>query len=125
MTGSGQLRRLGVALGAVVLLVGLAARGGGGLGRETEKFGGQADATFTANGFLGSPAGGTSHSRVQRDLEVEKGQHGSRLDGVHGPAGLAHVSSAYVTALAAIVERAGHPERLGHILVRGPPPTSA
>jgi hypothetical protein len=114
---------LGVLLGAVVLLLGVTAGVRAGGVRETLT--GTTSPAVTTTGLFGSGAGGAADTRVQRDVEGGKRQPSSRLDGIGGSPALAQASQRWVTALAAALERAGHPERVGHILLRGPPATSA
>jgi hypothetical protein len=68
---------------------------------------------------------GALDTRLQRDIETGNGQRGSRDDALSGPPVGAQQRRAAVGALAAVLERAGHPERVGRILLRGPPVSSA
>ena len=117
-----RLPRLIPILGSVALLVGLT----GGLGGfdGAERLGSRSAATITATGFIGS-ATGAPETRVQRDVGAGERQPGWRLEGVAKPPTSARASRAWAAALAAMRERAEHPERVGHILVRGPPAASA
>jgi hypothetical protein len=121
MTGNRRPPRLGVLFGALALLVGVAA-GVRAVG-VPEKLDGSTSPAVTTTGLFG-PAAGAADTRVQRHVEIGKAQQGSRLDGVGGSAARTQASQAWVTTLAAILERAGHPERVGHILLRGPPTAS-
>lgn len=109
-------------LGVLALLVGVAA--GPGSSRESARFGPGSAPTITATGLLGS-ATSAPDARLQREIESGKGQRLSRHDALASPASIAPSTRASVQALAGALERAGHPERIGQILLRGPPATSA
>jgi hypothetical protein len=123
MIGRSRLRRFGLLLGAVVVLVGVAAgvRAPG----AADHPGGRAGPAVTATGLLGSGTSGATDTRLQRDVETGRAQQGSRLDATGSSAVSAPASRRSTAALAAVLERAGHPERFGHFLLRGPPGPSA
>jgi hypothetical protein len=123
MTGTGRLRRLALLVAAVGLLVAVGA--GVGPAGAADQFRARASAAVSASAAIGSGTGGALDTRVQRGIEVGQGQRTSHHDGVGGPASLGQSPRPWVGALAAILERAGHPERLGQILLRGPPGPSA
>jgi len=123
VSGSRRQQRVGVLLGAVVLLAAVSA--GVRAGAVPEKLAGTTSPAVTATGLFGSAPGGANGTRVQREFEGGKKQPGSRLDGIGGAPALTQAPQAWATVLAGMLERAGHPERVGHILVRGPPATSA
>lgn len=119
-----RARRVQLALlvGAVALLVGLGA--GAGCGAGAGRFEGQS-ALLAASTLVGPGPAGAPDTRVQRDVGFGERHLGSRVDGIGEPRIQAQASRAWDTALAAAIERAGHPERVGHILLRGPPALSA
>ena len=123
MTGAERFRRSLL----LILSVGLLVAGGGGLGRAGD--GGQAAArsntAIEAAGPYGLVPGGAPDTRVQRDLELRTGpRSGTPLD--LGELGTAPALPALrAAAVEATLERAGHPERAGQILLRGPPGPSA
>ena len=118
------MRRLGILLGAVVVLLGAAAGVWPGGDQPRPGFPGRDGPAVTATAALGSGAGGPAESRVQRDVGAGERHPGSRHDGLSGSPALAPAYRAWATALAGVLERAGHPERFGQILLRGPPAAS-
>jgi hypothetical protein len=92
---------------------------------QADQFPARSGPAVSATGAIGSGTGGAVDTRVLRHIEVGQGQRTSHHDAVGGPVSLSRNPRPWVTALAAVLERAGHPERLGHILLRGPPGPSA
>ena len=123
MTGTGRRRRLALLVAAVGVLVAVGA--GVGSAREADHFQARSSAAVSATGAIGSGTGGALDTRVLRNIEVGQGQRTSHLDGVGSPPSRSQTPRPRVAALASVLERAGHPERLGHILLRGPPGPSA
>jgi hypothetical protein len=123
MTGIGRRQRLALLVAAVGLLVAVGA--GVGSAGEADQFRAWSSAAVSASGAISSGTGGALDTRVLRSLEVGQGQRTSHHDGVGGPPSLSQNPRPSVAALASVLERAGHPERLGHILLRGPPGPSA
>jgi hypothetical protein len=80
---------------------------------------------ISTTGVIGSGAGEAHDTRLQRDTRAEKRQRSIRQVGLAGPASPGQRPRARVAALAAVLERSGHPERLGHIVLRGPPASSS
>jgi hypothetical protein len=119
------MRRRRVAL--LVAVVGLLVAVGAGVGHDDDaaQFRGRAPAAVSATGAFGSTAGGAPDTRVQRHLDAGQGQRLSDHVGLGGSPSRGPSPAPVVAALAAVLERAGHPERLGHILLRGPPGPSA
>lgn len=122
MTGIRRVRRSSLLFGVVALLVGLGA--GVGHGNATDQLHGQS-AVLSASALVGSGPAGAPDTRFQRNVAFGERHVGSRIDGLAASLARAQACRAWVVALAAVVERAGHPERVGHILLRGPPATSA
>ena len=122
MTGTRRVRRSALLVGVVALLVGLGA--GVGQANATDQLHGQS-AVLSASALVGSGPAGAPDTRFQRDVAFGERHVGSRLDGLAASLARTQASRAWVVALAATVERAGHPERVGHILRRGPPTASA
>ena len=123
MTGAGRLRRSLL----LILSVGLLVASGGRIGRADGSGQGavrSSTAIEAANTFGLAPAGAPD-TRVQRDLEPRTGQRTAAPAGLGG-LGAAHaVPAPRSAAVEATLERAGHPERTGQILLRGPPGPSA
>jgi hypothetical protein len=118
-------RRLAACLiAAVGLLVAVGA--GVGRGGDADQFGARSSAAVSATGVFGSASGGGLDTRVQRHVDAGPG-HRAAFDqvGLDGPASSSRNPGPGVAARAAVLERAGHPERLGQILLRGPPGPSA
>jgi hypothetical protein len=123
MTGARRLQRLVLLVGAVTVL--LATGTAVGHAGDAERAWGSSAPAVTAGGTIGSGAAGTLDPRLQRDVGAGNGQRSSRHDGLSATAVLAQRRRASQGALAAVLERAGHPERVGLILRRGPPASSA
>jgi hypothetical protein len=123
MTGTGLRRRSAL----LVALVGLLVTVGTGVGRagDADRFRGRSPVAVSTTGIIGSAAGGAPDTRVQRHRDAGPGQRASDHVGLGGPPSRTRIGGPSVWALAATLERAGHPERLGHILLRGPPGPSA
>ncbi|HEV7861334.1 MAG TPA: hypothetical protein VGR20_01500 [Acidimicrobiia bacterium] len=133
MTGRGRLRTSALVLAALILLSAL----GAGLGKtpDAEQFRPRLHAVLGSGDAIGLGAGGLGagglgagralDTRLQRDAEHRPGQRTARTDGLAGPPSVSPVPGPWVSTLAATLERAGHPERLGQILLRGPPGPSA
>ena len=123
MTGTMQRRR-----GALlVALVGLLVAVGAGVGHadDAAQFRGRSQAAVSATGAFGSSSGGAPDTRVQRPLDAGQGQRASDHVALGNAGSRGHSPAPVVAALASVLERAGHPERFGHILLRGPPGPSA
>jgi hypothetical protein len=123
MTGMGWRRRWAFVVAAVGLLVAVGA--GVGSAGDADQFRARSSAAVSATGAIGSGTGGALDTRVQRDIEAGQRQRTPHHDGVGGPASLSQSPRPWLRALAGVLERAGHPERLGQILLRGPPGLSA
>jgi hypothetical protein len=123
MTGARRLQRLVLLVGAVTVL--LAAGTGVGHAGDAERAWTSSSPAVTAGGTIGSGAAGTLDPRLQRDIGSGNAQRSSRHDGLEAGAVAAQQRRASLGALAAVLERAGHPERVGVILRRGPPGPSA
>jgi hypothetical protein len=123
MTGTGRRQRLALLVAAVGLLVAVGA--GVGTAGEADQVRARSSAAVSATGAIGSGTGGALEPRFLRNTEVGQEQRTPHLDGVGGPPSLRPTPRPRVAALASVLERAGHPERLGHILLRGPPGPSA
>jgi hypothetical protein len=123
MTGTMQQRRVAL----LVALVGLLVAVGAGVGHadDAAQFRGRSQAAVSATGAFGSSSGGAPDTRVQRHLDAGQGQRTSDHVGLGNAPSRGQSPAAVVAALASVLERAGHPERLGHILLRGPPGPSA
>jgi hypothetical protein len=122
MTGTVRLRRVTLAVAVIGLLV-----GGPTEVRRTgrvDQFRSESSAAISTTGVIAG-AGAAVDTRLQRDTKAEKGQRSVRQDGSTGAASPGRRAQAWAAALAAVLERAGHPERVGHILLRGPPASSA
>lgn len=123
MTGARRMQRVLLLVGAVTVL--LAAGAGVGHAGDTERLWGSSGPAVTAGSTIGAGAAGAPDTRLQRDIEAGKGQRGSRHDALGGPSVIGQRPRVAQGALAAVLERAGHPERVGPILLRGPPESSA
>jgi hypothetical protein len=124
MTGKGRLRLPALTIAALVLLVTLGV-GPGANGPDVDQFQGRLHAVVGSGAAIGSGTGAALETRLQRDTELRPGQRTSRHDGLAGAATLTRAPGRGGPTPAALLERAGHPERLGHILLRGPPGPSA
>lgn len=110
-------------LGAIALLAGIAAAGlGDSDGPERPSH--RSATAITAAAYIGS-ASTAPETRLGRDIESGKGQRGPRHDSSDAAASAAPQPRSRIEALAAVLEEAGHPERTGHILLRGPPAATA
>jgi len=123
MIGNGRRRASMPVLAALILLGSLGA--GPGSGPDVDQSHGRLDAVVTARDAMWSAPGAALDTRLQRDRGVGPGQRTSRHDGLAGAASLHRSLGPTLPRLAAVLERAGHPERLGEILLRGPPAPSA
>jgi len=123
MTGARRLQRMMLLVGAVTVL--LAAGAGVGHAADTEKLWAPSSPAVTAGSTIGAGAAGALDTRLQRDIEAGKGQRCSRHDALGEPSVFGPQRRASLGVLAALLERAGHPERVGRILLRGPPGSSA
>src|SRR5437764_13159161 len=123
MTGAEHGRRVAFLFAAVALL--LAVGFGVGSAGDADQFRAHSSPAISAAGAIGSGTGGALDTRVQRETEVRAGQGNPHRDGAGGPPSLGRSPQPWVRTLAATLEHAGHPERLGHILLRGPPGPSA
>ena len=118
MTRTARLRQLTLAVAVLGLLVGVPAQLSGTAGPHS-------GVAITTTGVIASGSGEAVDTRLQRDTKAQKGQRSVRQDGLTGPASAERRAQSSVAALAGVLERAGHPERIGHILLRGPPASSA
>ena len=118
MIRTARLRQLTLAVAVLGLLLSVPAQPGGTAGPHP-------GAAISTTGVIASGAGEAVNTRLQRDTKAEKGQRSVRQDGLTGPASPGWRGQAWAAALAAVLERAGHPERVGHILLRGLPALSA
>jgi hypothetical protein len=123
MTGTVRGRRSAFLVAIVGLL--LAVGAGVGRGGDADQFRGRSPAAVSATGAFGSAPGGALDTRVQRHRDASPGQRASDHVDLTGVPSRTHSAGPGVWALAGALERAGHPERLGHILLRGPPGPSA
>ena len=123
MTGTVRLRRVALAGAVIGLLVGAPAEAGRTAGADQVRF--RSSVAIFPTGGLASRAGHAADTRLVRDTTAEKSQRFVRQDGLTGSASPGRRAQAWATALAAVLEHAGHPERVGHILLRGPPGSSA
>jgi len=122
MTGTARLRQVTLAVAVLGLLVGLPAEVGPTGGAEQWRI--RSSAAISTTGVIGTAAGEAHDTRLQRDTRAEKGQRSVRQDGLTGAASPGRRPRGSAAALAAVLERSGHPERVGHILLRGPPGSS-
>ena len=119
MTGTVRLRRMALVLAVVGLLVGVPA--GASRADDADQSRIRSDVAISPIDLLASRAGEPIDTRLQRDTNAEKGQRSVRQDGSTGPTSPERRAQRWAAALAAVLERAGHPERVGEILLRGPP----
>jgi hypothetical protein len=122
MTGARRLQRMMLLVAAVTIL--LAVGAGVGHAGDSEKFWASSTPAVTAGSTMGAGAAGTLDPRLQRDIGAGGGHRSSRLDGLREPAVPGQWRGGSSAAVAAVLERAGHPERVGVILRRGPPGSS-
>jgi len=120
--GTARLRQVTLAVAVMGLLVSLPAAIGHTGG--TEQLRSRSSEAISATGVLGSGAGEAHDTRLLRDTRSEKAQRSVRQDGLTDAASPGRRPRAWVAALAAVLERSGHPERVGDILLRGPPGSS-
>jgi hypothetical protein len=123
MTGTARLRQVTLAVAVIGLLVGLPVKVGHTGAADQLRI--RSSVAISTTGVIASGAGEALDTRLQRDTRAEKGQRSVRQAGLTGPASSAQRPRAWAAALAGVLERAGHPERVGHILLRGPPGSSA
>jgi hypothetical protein len=116
MTGTARLRQVTLAVAVMALLVGLPAEAGHSGGSDQFRI--RSSVAFSTTGVIASGAGEALDIRLQRDTRAEKGQRSVRQDGLTRPASPGRRPQAWAAALAAVLERSGHPERIGHILLR-------
>jgi len=122
MTGTARLRRVTLVVAVVGLLVGVPA--GASRAADLDQSRIRSGIATSPIGLLASRAGEPLDTRLQRDTAPEKGQRSVRQDNSTGPSGQGCQTPQWVAAVAALLERAGHPERVGQILLRGPPGSS-
>lgn len=122
MTGTARLRRVTLVVAVVGLLVGVPA--GASRAADLDQSRIRSGIAISPIGLLASRAGEPLDTRLQRDTAPEKGQRSVRQDNSTGPSGQGRQTPQWVAAVAALLERAGHPERVGQILLRGPPGSS-
>jgi hypothetical protein len=123
MTGTARLRQVTLAVAVIGLLIGLPVEVSHTGAADQLRI--RSSVAIATSGVIASGAGEALDTRLQRDTRAEKGQRSVRQTGLTGPASPARRPRAWAAALAGVLERAGHPERVGHILVRGPPGPSA
>ena len=123
MTGMARLRRVALVVAVVGLLVGAPTAVNRAADSDQSHI--RSSVAIASTGLLASRAGDPLDSRLQRDTAAEKGQRSVRHDGSTGPITHGRRAPRWVAALAAVLERAGHPERVGQILLRAPPGSSA
>lgn len=123
MTGQARLRRVALVVAVAGLLVGVPA----GMSRPADADQSRilSSAAFSPTGLLASRVGEPLDTRLQRDTAADKGQRSVRQVASTGPTAHGRPAPQRVVSLAAVLERAGHPERVGQILLRGPPASSA
>ena len=118
-----RLRRVTLAVAVIAVLVGLPAETGQSGGADQLRIG--STVAISTTGVIADRAGEGFDTRLQRDTRAEKGQRSVRRDGRTGPSAAGLRPGAWTAASAAVLEHSGHPERVGHILLRGPPGSSA
>lgn len=117
MTGSRRARQGVLLLAFLALLVAVPAEPSS--ARSADRSPGRSSAALSAIWLIGSAPGGAIEPRVPRGGDVRL--RISPSDGVGGAPSPRWGTQPWVRALAGVLERAGHPERLGQILLRGPP----
>jgi len=117
-----RLRQAMLAVAVIAVLVGLPAETGRTGGADQVRIG--STVAISTTGVIADRAGEGLDTRLQRDTRGEKGPRSVRQDGLTGPAAPGRRPGAWAAALAAVLEHSGHPERVGHILLRGPPGSS-
>ena len=122
MTGTARLRRVALVVAVVGLLVGVPA--GVSRAADVDQSRIRSNVAISPTGILASRAGEPLDTRLQRETAADKGQRSARQDSSTGPTASGRGAPQWVAALAAVLERAGHPERVGQILLRGPPGSS-
>jgi hypothetical protein len=123
MSGTARLRQVTLAVAAMALLVGLPAEADHSGGAEQLRI--RSNVAISTTGMIASGAGEAHDTRLQRDTRAEKAQRSIRQDGLTDPVSPGRRPRSRAAALAAVLERSGHPERVGHILLRGPPDSSS
>ena len=123
MTGMHRTRRWAVVGALVGLLAGAVgdAENAGHLLESSD----QSVAAVEAPPPLGSLTAGTLGSRLPRLVELRERQRVPVHQSLPRTGEHRRDPQSWVLALATVLERAGHPERLGEILLRGPPGPSA
>ena len=122
MTGTTELRRARWLLAtiAVVLAAGV------GIGRaDVGQVGTQSSGAIQSIGVVHSGTSGLFDSRSTRNIDAGKLHRPFDHEGVTNAESGHSRSLPWVQAQAGVLERADHPERLGRILLRGPPGPSA
>jgi hypothetical protein len=122
MNRVGRPQRWVLLVAAAALLIGLSANAGH--DSSGGRFEGQSGVLGTG-ALVGPGPAGAPDTRLQRDVGFGQRHLGSRVDGIGGPRVQAPVSQAWGAAPPAAIERAEHPERVGPVLLRGPPALSA
>ena len=123
MTGGKRLLRpSALVVAAVTLLITL----GQGLGSTSDAERGPTGSSAAAIvGAIGAAPPGLLDTRVQRGVELRQGDRASQHHDLSGQAALNPCPPRWVRALAGVLERADHPERLGETCPRGPPALSS
>lgn len=122
MSGRRGLRQVTPLLALVALLAGLVGGPSASIGTDSSAVG--RTTAVTAIGTIAPATVGALDIRLPRHGESGRAQRAGLHDACSHPATASTRPRAWVEALAALLERAGHPERVGHVLRRGPPGSS-
>ena len=123
MLGMRERWRSTLLFAAVGVLVAVGAGVGNAGGAEQLQT--RSSAVVSATPAIGLGTGGVLDTRVQRPPDAGPRHRTTHHDGLGGPVAPGRSPQPWARTLAGILERAGHPERLGQILLRGPPGPSA
>ena len=119
MSRTARLRPVTLLVTALGLLLGATA--GVAHPGDTDQFRARSSAILSTTGLIAAgPAEGLD-TRLQRPTKAAAGAQAVRHDSLAGPDSTGLRPAAGAAALAAVLERAGHPERAGNVLLRGPP----
>jgi hypothetical protein len=122
MNGTVRLRRVTLLATALAMLLGGAA--GVAHAGDADQLRIRSSAVLSPTGlFVAGQADGPD-TRLQRPAQGDVRAAGVRHDSVTGSGSEGQRPAAWAATLAAVLERAGHPERTGHIVLRGPPGSS-
>jgi hypothetical protein len=122
MTGTARLWRVALIVAVVGLLIGVPT--GVSRAADVDQSRIRSSVAISPAGLLASRTAEPLDTRLQRDTAPEKGQRSVRQDDSTGPTACGRRAPQWVAATAAVLERAAHPERVGQILLRGPPGSS-